>query len=382
MLTGSEVLVAATDSKALWYLTRSTGVVAIILLTATLVVGVIASVGWTAERWPRFLSQHVHRNLSLLCVGFVAIHVATTVGDGFVPIGVADAFIPFRSPYRPLWVGLGALTFDLLLAVLVTSGLRHRIGYSAWRYVHWQAYLCWPIAMLHGLGSGSDPSRPLILAIDAACMSAVVAAVGWRLATGRSFGGGRRVVAAVAAIVVTAAIGTFAVLGPLRPGWSRRAGTSDALLAQIAAKSTGAAGGVPVTSLPTTTAPAAGTTGTAGSGSVPAAPFTFPLTGTQTTSVPDSRGYARITLTLSLQDAASTQLTVVLDGAAVPGGGVSLSSGSVALGPYRGVVTALEGGTLAATLASPTPLALTIDLNVDQSTGALSGTVSGTPAAR
>ena len=89
-------LIAASNGKALWYLTRSTGMVALLLLTATVVLGVVASVGWTTERWPRFLSQSVHRNLSLFCVGFVAVHVITTVSDGYVPIGLADAFLPFR----------------------------------------------------------------------------------------------------------------------------------------------------------------------------------------------------------------------------------------------------------------------------------------------
>ena len=198
---------------------------------------------------------------------------------------------------------------------------------------------------------------------------------------GRSSSGGRRIAAAVATLVITATIGTFAVLGPLRPGWSHRSGTSDALLAQIAAKSAGVPRGAPVTSLSPKAGLTAGTTGGAGSGSPPAAPFTAPLTGTQTSSAPDSRGDVRITLNLRLEDSTSTPLTVVLEGAAAQGGGVSLSSGSVTLGPYRGVVTALEGCTMAATLASPAPLALTIDLNVDQSTGALSGTVSATPAA-
>ena len=158
-----------------------------------MVLGVVASVGWTTERWPRFLSQGVHRNLSLFCVGFVALHVVTTVSDGYVPIGFADAFVPFLTPYRPLWVGLGALAFDLLLVVLVTSALRHRIGYDSWRFVHWLAYLCWPIAMFHSLGSGSDSSLPFALGLDAACTAAVLAAVAWRVGTGRTFGAGLRV---------------------------------------------------------------------------------------------------------------------------------------------------------------------------------------------
>src|SRR5665213_1754550 len=155
---------------SLWYLTRSTGLVSLVLLSATVVLGIVSSVGWTTARWPRFLSQAVHRNLSLLCLVLIGIHVITTVADGYVPIGYLDAVVPFHTPYRPLWVGLGALAFDLLIAVAITSGLRRRIGVRAWRTVHWLAYLCWPIALLHGLGSGSDTRLSVALAVEVACV--------------------------------------------------------------------------------------------------------------------------------------------------------------------------------------------------------------------
>ncbi len=236
-MTATAALVgAASNGKALWYLTRSTGLVALVLLTASVVLGVVASVGWTTERWPRFLSQDVHRNLSLFCVGFVAIHVVTTVSDGYVPIGFVDAFIPFLTPYRPLYVGLGALGFDLLLAVLITSALRHKIGFASWRFVHWLAYLCFPIALFHSLGSGTDAPLPLVLLLDAVCAAAVVAVMGWRLVTGRTFTAGQRAAAVVGTVVVGLGLLVFAALGPLRPGWSHRSGTSAALLAQLAKK--------------------------------------------------------------------------------------------------------------------------------------------------
>ncbi len=239
-MTATIPLIATSNGKALWYLTRSTGIVALLLLTATVVLGVVASVGWTTERWPRFLSQSVHRNLSLFCVGFVAVHVITTVGDDYVPIGLADAFLPFRSPYRPVWVGLGALAFDLLLVVLLTSALRHRIGYSSWRFVHWLAYLCWPIAMFHAIGSGSDASLPFMLALDVLCGAAVLAVVSWRLVTGRQFPAGRRVAVAVASAVVAIALALFISLGPLRPGWSHRAGSSTGAISGASARPGGA----------------------------------------------------------------------------------------------------------------------------------------------
>ncbi len=373
-MTAAALVGAASNSRALWYLTRSTGLVALVLLTASVVVGVVASVGWTTERWPRFLSQNVHRNLSLFCVGFVAIHVVTTVSDGYVPIGFADAFLPFRTPYRPLYVGLGALTFDLLLAVLVTSALRHRIGFASWRFVHWLAYLCFPIALFHSLGSGTDAPLPLVLMLDAACAGAVGLAVGWRLVTGRTFTAGQRTAAAVGTVVVGLAVLVFAALGPLRPGWSHRAGTSTALLAQLAQKNgaaSTAAGGTAGT-VPTTS-----TTGAAAE-PAPSPPFTVGVTGTQSTSTANSTGQVQVVLSMHLQNAGSTPLTVTLVGEAVQGGGVTMSSGTVTLGSSHGVVTSLDGGTVSARISSPTPMDLTLSLQVDQNSGALSGTATGT----
>jgi methionine sulfoxide reductase heme-binding subunit len=360
-------LTSGSGQKALWYLTRATGIVALVLLTGAVVLGVIASVGWTTERWPRFLSQTVHRDLSLLCVSFVAVHVVTTVSDGYVPIGVADAFLPFRTPYRPLYVGLGAVAFDLMLAVLVTSALRRRIGFGAWRFVHWLSYACWPIAMVHGLGSGSDTTQPAVVLVDIVCVGAVVGAVAWRIAAGRAFPAGRRAAAAVGAVATVLAIAVFAVAGPLRPGWSRRAGTSTALLSQLAQKSATAAG----RTTPSTSATPSG------SGSLPAAPFTVGVAGSQSSSL-GSGGEERVTLTLHLQNASSTPLTVVLTGTPVEGGGVAMSSGSVTLGPYSGQVTSLNGGSIGALVQAPVPLQLLLSLNVDQGSGSLSGTVSAT----
>ncbi|MGA2835236.1 MAG: ferric reductase-like transmembrane domain-containing protein [Acidimicrobiales bacterium] len=377
-MTSLPALVVPTSGTALWYLTRASGVVALVLLTTTVMVGIVASVGWTTERWPRFLSQNVHRDLSLLCLGFVAVHIASTVGDGYVPIGLADAFVPFHSPYRPLWVGLGAVAFDLLLAVLVTSALRRRIGYRSWRFVHRLAYLCWPVAVLHGLGTGSDATLDPVLAVDACCTLGVLAVVAWRLVTVTTIGTFQRLVGAVVAVIVTVSIGVVAALGPLRPGWSHRSGTSSALLAQIATRSHGPTG-TPVIAAPTTatTAPAPnGAAPGAASGTLPPAPFSIAVAGTQST-VPDAAGEVRITLALHLQDPASTPLTIELDGTAVPGGGVSLTQGSVAFGPFRGTVTALAGDTIEATVPGAGPVDLTVTLSVDQGTGALSGTVVG-----
>jgi len=109
------------------------------------------------------------------------VHIATTVLDGYVPVGWLDAVIPFRSSYRTVWLGLGAVAFDLLLAVLITSLLRARIGYRSWRAIHWLAYACWPIALAHGAGTGTDLWRSWMLITDGACVIAVLAAIAVRI---------------------------------------------------------------------------------------------------------------------------------------------------------------------------------------------------------
>ncbi|MGA3147257.1 MAG: ferric reductase-like transmembrane domain-containing protein [Acidimicrobiales bacterium] len=356
----------ATGGKALWYLTRATGIVALVLLTVSVVMGVVAAVGWATERWPRFLSQSVHRNVSLFCIGFVGLHVVTTVSDGYVPIGFASAFLPFLTPYRPIWIGLGALGFDLLLVVLVTSALRHRIGYASWRFVHWLAYLCWPIAVFHSLGSGSDASLPFVLAIDAVCGAAVLAAVACRLATGRTFPVGRRAAVAVGVVMALMGMVVFAAVGPLRPGWSHRAGTSPALLAQLARRYT----------VPTSGGSAATPSGR-GAAAVPSTPFTDGLSGSVSTTAPDARGEVQATLTMQLQDPSSTPLVVVLDGVADQSGGIAMSSGTVTFGGYHGAVTSLSGNTIGASVATPNPQALTMTVAIDQSANTVSGSVTG-----
>ena len=168
---------AATSTKALWYLTRGSGVVTLILLTVSTVLGVTTALRWATARWPRFIIEGLHKNASLLSIVFLAIHIATAVIDGYVPIRWIDAVVPFTSQYKPLWMGLGAVAFDLILAVIVTSLLRVRIGHRVWRAVHWMAYACWPVAVVHGLGIGSDSGQTWMQIIDVVAIAAVAAAV-------------------------------------------------------------------------------------------------------------------------------------------------------------------------------------------------------------
>jgi DMSO/TMAO reductase YedYZ heme-binding membrane subunit len=197
----------------------------LVLLSACVVLGILINVRFASPRWPRFLTAGLHRNLSLLVLVFVVIHVATTVLDTYTSIRWPDAVIPFVSAYRRLWLGLGAIAFDLLLALAVTSLLRVRIGHRMWRLTHWAAYACWPVAVVHGLGTGSDPRTRWVLVLTLACVFTVVSACSLRLAFGWPQHGALRLGAAAVGIVALLAAGHWAQQGPLRPGWAKRAGT-------------------------------------------------------------------------------------------------------------------------------------------------------------
>ena len=162
---------------ALWYASRATGVVCLLLLTAVVLLGVLVNRQGRLPGLPRFAVTGLHRNLSLLAVLFLAVHVLTAILDPFVTIGLAATVVPFASPYQPVWLGLGAVALDLMAALMLTSLARARIGRRAWRAVHWLAYACWPLALAHSLGSSGDLRSGPLLWLSAACAAAVAAAL-------------------------------------------------------------------------------------------------------------------------------------------------------------------------------------------------------------
>ncbi|WP_037570386.1 ferric reductase-like transmembrane domain-containing protein [Phaeacidiphilus oryzae] len=157
----------------LWYATRAGGTVALVLLTATVVLGIAAGGRYAPRRIARFEVSALHRNLSVLSLVFLALHITTAIADSFVPMTWTDAFLPFTSAYRSFWVGLGAVALDLLLAVALTSAVRLRLGRRRWKAVHWLAYGAWPVAMLHGYGIGTDSKLGPQLVLYLICAAAV-----------------------------------------------------------------------------------------------------------------------------------------------------------------------------------------------------------------
>lgn len=355
-------MIAVANAQAMWFLTRGTGLVALVLLTATLVLGITEVTRWSSRRWPRFAIAALHKNISLLVIVFLGIHIATAISDSFAPIGWLDAVVPFHSPYRPLWLGFGAIAVDLLIALTITSLLRGRIGHRAWRAVHWSAYACWPLAFLHGLGTGTDSRVRWPLLVSLACLAAVVAAVVWRIWTTRSAPLAQRTWLGLGTALAVVGVLAWTFTGPTQPGWARRAGTPAALL-----------GGA----VPASARIAAGTL---------RPPFDAPFSGTLTNALHDGR--ATVTIAGSLQRRANGTLQIVLEGAALPGGGVQMDGSSVALGTaatpslYEGTVTALDGTNVEATLrnAAGNALHLRARLNIDSTGTGVTGLVQARSA--
>jgi hypothetical protein len=356
-----------SSGHALWYLTRGSGAVSLLMLTASVVLGVLSAGRWRTDRWPRFAVATFHRNLTLLALVFIGVHVGTTLADSYAPIGLKDAVVPFAGQYRPIWLGLGALAFDLLLAVAISSALRRRIGYRTWRVLHWSAYATWPLALAHGLGTGSDARFGWLQLLAFGSLAAVVIAVAVRLAqSGRpslQLSVGAFTVAAV--VLLASWYGT----GPAKRGWASRAGTPSSLLKTSVTPA-------PARSLASST--------------VPARPRAFRgrLAGHITTSGPDSVGDAAIAIAAAVRGNEPGLVQMTLWGTALGGGGLHMNDSSVSLQDtrtgiaYSGSVVGLEGSLVVADVSSSSGkgLRLTMQLRIDGAGRTVGGTIRAAPA--
>ncbi|WP_430295960.1 ferric reductase-like transmembrane domain-containing protein [Sinomonas sp. B1-1] len=171
-------------NEILWAFGRASGIVSLALLTAVLVLGIVSRSGRQLAGLPRFSVALVHRSTALTAVTFLVLHVGTLMLDPHAKLGLGDAVVPFLAGWNPFWVGLGTTAFDLVVALVVTGLLRHRLGQRAFRAIHWAAYALWPIAFAHALGSGTDAGSLWFQAYAWACAGAAASAVLWRLSAG------------------------------------------------------------------------------------------------------------------------------------------------------------------------------------------------------
>jgi sulfoxide reductase heme-binding subunit YedZ len=177
----SSAAIATSGSQGLWFVSRGSGLVLLLLFSAVMALGAATRMGSAPRGWPRFAVAGLHRTFSLFAVALLVLHVITAILDPFVSLGWAAAVLPFGSPYRKVAIGLGTLAVDLGGAVLITSLLRQRLGFRAWRAVHWLAYLAWPVAFVHSLTAGNDLHFWWVALIECGSAAVVATAVLARL---------------------------------------------------------------------------------------------------------------------------------------------------------------------------------------------------------
>jgi hypothetical protein len=339
-----------TSTTPLWYAARATGVISLVLLSTVIVLGIAQQTRAASERWPRLVVSGIHRNLSLLVCVFLVLHIITAEADTFAPVGWWAVVIPFVSTYRPLWLGFGTVAADLFLALIVTSLLRTRISQRLWRVIHWAAYLCWPTAVIHGLGTGTDPRSPAILLLTLACIAAVLAATVWRLAANWRTHIAIRATAGAAGLASVITVAFWALSGPLAPGWSAKADTPTRH-----------------TSTQVTNSPATGVT----------LPVSTAITGTVQTS---ASGADQQTVSLS-GTGGSDLFTIAISGPPLQGGGVQMTSSKVTFGTaasprrYTGAVTALDGDTIQARVSDASGATATLTVVATITGNQLSGSL-------
>ena len=164
-----------------WYVARAGGMVAFVLLTCSVLLGLLLSGRARLDSWPRFALEDVHRFAGVLAGTFVAIHGGALLLDGFMPFSLADLIVPGVAPFRPAATAVGVVAAELLVALAVTNRLRGRLAHRSWRRLHYGAFAVWALALVHGVATGSDADTVWGLAIFVGAGAAVVGATVWRI---------------------------------------------------------------------------------------------------------------------------------------------------------------------------------------------------------
>jgi hypothetical protein len=297
-----------------WTVARAGGFTAYILLTLAVALGLALSLRWQSPRWPRLLTNDLHRFLTLLSLAFVAIHGLAVWLDPFMRFGWMEVLVPLMSHYRSLWMALGIVAGYLALAVWLSTELRPRIGYAWWRRLHALAFAIYALATVHGLATGSDTRTAWALGLYAGSALLVGSLLGVRLLT--PVGTRGRAYPNLASLVALLLLGgvLWTATGPAQPGWNAIANNGQGSGARGVQAATG----------PTT-------------GGVFAAPFTANVQGTLTQNQPDAAGGVTLRVDTTLSGGAAGAFQVLLQGQPANDGSVAVTAGRVTLaGPGGG----------------------------------------------
>jgi len=336
-----------------WDIARVGGFTAYGLTLASVVIGLVLSMKVKSPRFPRFVTNELHRFVTLLAVVFMVVHGIAVALDPFIKLGPIELLVPFLSHYRPVWMALGIVGGYLLLAVYLSERIRSRIGYSWWRRLHTLAFVVYLFATIHGLGTGTDSRTPWAIALYGGGALAVGGLLVYRLWPTGAVGRLRPAVLLGSAVAIVA-VSAWAWRGPLAPGWAAAAGGAATTKPPAAA----AAGAVarPVSTPERITLP-----------------FQSALQGTVTQTKTDG-GTLVIDGTMSGTVAGRLQASIPLarDGAPAPLTLTVDPSGATC----KGTLTSARGGTLggSCSMADGRVLAISMRVGVDDK-GALAGTI-------
>ncbi len=352
-------------STVTWDTARAGGLISYVLLTTAVALGLVLRNRWQSTRWPRLVTNELHGYVSLLALVFIAVHVLAVAVDPFTHFGLTAVLVPFASHYRPVWMSLGIVALYLLLAVWVSSRLRHRIGHRLWRQIHVLAFGVYGAATLHGLGTGSDTRTIWAGALYGVSVGLVGSLLAVRLLAPAGRDARPRPVAAGLAAVAVLAVAAWSLGGPFAPGWSARAGgtTARAAIASTAPR----IARVAVASRPT---------------AVVHVPFTARYAGRLTVEPVNERGRLTVRIDGALSGATKDHLEILIHGIPLENGGVAMEQSRVRMGTttplYRGEITSLDGTHLVAAVRSPRQhlrLGLVLQIGRD---GSVVGQVHGT----
>ncbi len=173
------------NAQIWWYVARASGIVGWLLLSATVIWGILLPAKVSDRQRPAWILD-LHRWLAGLTVGFVGLHLVALVADSYTYFGLADLAVPFASEWKPVPVALGVLATWLLVLVQVTSLAMKRIPRRIWHRIHLASYVTFFLASLHGTLAGTDASNRLYQITSTAAVLAVIWATLFRIVTRRA----------------------------------------------------------------------------------------------------------------------------------------------------------------------------------------------------
>ncbi len=363
-MQGLNLLAAALPNvKVLWYITRATGIVSLMLMGIIILLGLATATKLTPKGFGKLVGPDLHRRLSITTLAFLGVHIASAILDPFVVVGFTSSVVPFVAKYRPLWVGLGTVSFDLLIVVIATSVIRHKFNHGIWKKIHYLSWAIISLALFHALGTGSDTQVKVVEIVYVALIFALGIAGTFRSLREYGFSFAQKITAGAGLFAVPLLLLVWATQGPLRVGWAKAA-NSFSFFPNIKLASTGSS----VSTSTTVTAP----TGS----------FTLPVSGTVTGSLIESQTSSGLAIFTMRGSVAGTpdKVAVQLNGS-VQEGSLVLESSSAFLGTstvpnlYTGTVSQASGATLVLSLTGPNGT-VTAQMNVTVSGTSFTGTFS------